>query len=684
MGIVSRSPILRLVDFYISTGRLPADVMTQEERDVVADLDERGMLEDPHAFANYLAPAVALERPDEIYDDVPPDKWLLDPYYVGPNIAGVGGPENSTVWPVLRDSFNCVFAPSNGVPISEVICTGSIGWGKSFFVGGLCMPRQLFELSRLRNPQAVLGITPGTPIVLVNLSVTGKQAKNSIFEYVKGVVDSAPYFRERFPRDKGTDSELRFPNNIVYWPGNSKETSAIGANVISGAIDEANFLVSAAKSAHEKAMGETDHALVLYRALKRRIRSRFLMSKGFRGRLFLCSSKTYEGSFLDQHVEKAKDEPGVLVFDYAQWAVRPPEQFNGKTFRVLIGSVGSRSSILDDEEEPAPGARIIEVPEEYRTDFDLDLEGAIRDVAGVSTTTLTPFLDPVSVLRQQAAEPPHPQDASRPLLAVPLGRPFKDTPVRDYVQSNYIVDLLDPSALVEQKIVKRIVRKPDGTKTTVDEGVWRPLRSPEEGRYVGLDLAIRGDAAGFAMGYVAGEKLVKHRSPSGTFVEERLPVIVFELLGAFIAPVGGEIMTSDIRALIYRLREMGFYISEITTDTYQSADTRQILTNEGFTVSEVSVDRDLDAYESLRSALTEGRLWYYPHAVALRELSRVQRVITPTKRAKIDHPARDPKNPRGGHGSKDVADAMAQVVLRISQGHVSDAALPKPGRGVVE
>jgi hypothetical protein len=672
----SRSSVLRLIDFYVAAGRLPADCLSAEERLHLEDLDARGMIDQPHALANFLAPAVRVEAPDEVVPDVSPLAWIRDPYYVGPNVAG-------SVWPKLEESFLRVFAPADGVPVSEVVCTGSIGWGKSMFVG-LCMARQLFDLSRLRLPHKVLGTTPGTPIVLINLSVTGKQAKNSIFQYVKNVVDHSPYFRERFPRDDTLDAELRFPNQVVYQPGNSRETSAIGQNVISGAIDEANFLVSAAKAAHEKAMGDEDHALVLYRALVRRIRSRFLMSRGFRGRVFLCSSKTYEGSFLDSHIEKSKDVPGVVVFDYSQWEVRPSEMFSGEKFRVLVGAVGSRSRILDENETVAAGAKVIDVPVEYRSDFDLDLEGAIRDVAGVSTTTLQPFLDPVSVLRQMNPNPPDPIDPSRPLLSTPLVCPFQSTDLPDYVPSDLAGELFLPHTLAYEHVEK--VRDAHARNGYREEKTWRPIRSPEEGRYVAIDLAITNDAAGFAVGYVAGEKLVKHRAKDDPtqFIEERLPIVVFELLGAFVAPAGGEIEAAHLRGLIYRLRDLGFYISQVSTDSFQSADTRQILTNEGLNVVETSVDTQIDPYEALRSAFSEGRVWYYPHAVALRELSRVQRVITKTKRAKIDHPARDPKNPRGQRGSKDVADAMAQVLHAITQVYISAANLPSPSRGIVE
>lgn len=648
------SRILQLHSFLLDLGALREPIIRPEDERQVADLEAAGAFTDLDRWFDFTE-APAITTADWLREPVSVREFLTDPYYAGP-AAGA-------LFPILADAFVEVFEQN----IHEVILAGSIGWGKTYFMAW-GMFRQLYELSCLVDPQPFLGIAPGTPIVMVNLSVTGTQAKNACFNYVRTLVDGSPYFQEHFPRNPKLDSALHFSHNVIYQPGSSSEFSAIGTNLIAGAVDEASFLVSAKKMAHEKLQAQdVDHARVLYRALARRIESRFKFSRGWKGRLFLASSRVYEGDFIDQQVIAKRDRPGVRILDFSHWQVRgfgPDREtrdpktgdviYSGRTFEVAIGGTGDTSRILGPGDVTTGDTEVLRVPVEYRDSFETDLEGSIRDIAGRSTLAINPWVPNRRAILQQAV---------REFDGHPLIHPFPDDGVRGLIVQPGLEASLNLGALSTEYVTlegRGSQRKRIAT--------LRPRRSPDQPRYVHVDLAATNDAAGLAMAYVAGFRKARIRPDRSIEVETReVPIIVFELLVSLTAPIGGEIEFSNIREVIYRLRdEGGFFIASVTFDQWQSRDSRQILAAKGFTVDEVSVDRDVGPYTVLRNGITEGWIQYYEHATVLRELRKLQRV-TVGKRIKVDHPEFDPENPRGGKGSKDVTDAMAAVVATIME-----------------
>jgi hypothetical protein len=187
---------------------------------------------------------------------------------------------------------------------------------------------------------------------------------------------------------------------------------------------------------------------------------------------------------------------------------------------------------------------------------------------------------------------------------------------------------------VEQAIVK------SGTHPIVEAGRFAPWFIPGRSRraehFVHVDLALRHDAAGFAMAHAEGD------------------VVLLDLMLQIKAPEGGEIKFSEVRDLIYALHGNGFYLSKITYDGWQSIDSLQILRDKGFYCEVLSVDRDLTAYETLKEKIYSGKCKFYRYEPFLKELRRLELVAG----KRVDHV---PK------GSKDVTDAVAGAVLSAVQ-----------------
>lgn len=649
------SRLLALQDFLLDTGVLEDPVFGEDDEKEIAELERLGVLERSDEWIeSILKPR---ERPvlDWVREPVGVREFLNDPYYLG-EAAG-------SLFKRLETDFVDVFEDN----AHEVILAGSIGWGKTYFMA-LGMVRQLYEISCLADPQRYFGIAPKTPVVMINLSVTGAQAKNACFAYVKTVVDGSPYFQEHFQRDTNLDASLIFPGHVRYSPGSSSEFSAIGTNVIAGAVDEANFLVSAKKMAHEKAQNQdVDHARVLYRALARRIESRFKFSKGWKGRLFLASSRVYDGDFIDQQVRSKAGRPGVKVLDYSHWDVREfrkgqptvnektgDTMYSGDVFRVVIGGTGESSRILTPDEILDSEANVIEVPVEYRETFETDIEGAIRDVAGKATFALNPWIPDRKAISERIVDS---------VGGAPLVHPFPDDTLRGLTADSRVAEHLNLGVLCARHVVR------EGYGSGLTESVlYKPLRAPDRPRYAHIDLAINRDAAGLAVGYVSGYTQARIKNPGDveTVVRE-VPIITFEILARFVAPKGYEIEFEGMRDILYKLRDGGgFSFASVTFDQFQSRDSQQILKARGFAAEEISVDRDLAPYSVLRNGILGGWIQYYRHETALRELRKLQRALTPGKRVKVDHPKFDGESP-DGRGSKDVTDAMAAVVSKIME-----------------
>ena len=187
----------------------------------------------------------------------------------------------------------------------------------------------------------------------------------------------------------------------------------------------------------------------------------------------------------------------------------------------------------------------------------------------------------------------------------------------------------------------------------VDRAVDRERRSPmdrdgrlsewfqpagKQPRYIHVDLGLTRDACGMAMA----------TCEAGADCETG-PRVVVELAHRLQAPSGGESDPSRPREIILALVRRGFNIAQVSYDGWQSADSKQILARQGIRTATVSVDRTMEAYETVKELLMDGRLALPPSDILETELRGLEIVGG----RKVDHPA---------GGSKDVADAVAGAV----------------------
>jgi len=176
------------------------------------------------------------------------------------------------------------------------------------------------------------------------------------------------------------------------------------------------------------------------------------------------------------------------------------------------------------------------------------------------------------------------------------------------------------------------------------------LKGDNEPRFIHIDLGLKKDACGFAMGKLNGFDIIEG---------ERRPKVYIDLVLQIKAQPNEEIIFSEIRQLIYSLQDRGFRIAKVSYDGWQSADSLQILRNRGIDAEILSVDRDTKAYDTFKEMLHTKRFDCYFYEPLHREYKRLELV----KGKKVDHPP---------GGSKDVCDAVAGVCYWIAQFPVSE------------
>lgn len=510
------------------------------------------------------------------------------------------------LYPAIMDATKVL---NNGY-YSEAVLTGAIGAGKTT-IALYTTAYQLYLLSCMRSPHAYFGLDASSEILFIFQSINAGLAKQVDYERFKSMIETSPYFTNNYNFDKNILSKLKFNNRIEVTPITGQETGAIGQNVIGGVIDELNFMAVIKDSTQSRDGGTYDQAVALYNSVSRRRKSRFMVRGSLPGVLCLVSSKRYPNQFTDVKIKEANKEleetgsTSIFVYDKATWEVMPADKFSGKWFDVYIGDDTKKPRVIyeDDIITADMEGKVLQVPVEYRKEFETDIMNALRDIAGVSTLATHPYMvntDAVSACFHKDQES---------------------------LLSRTEVDFV---ATQLEIYPERIINKSDY-------------------RWVHIDLGVTGDAAGFVMGHVTGFKDVLRGD-----IKETLPLVHIDCSLAIQPPKGGEIMFHKIRALIYKLSEIGVPIKWVSFDSFQSVDSIQLLKTQGYMCGRISMDRTTEPYDILKQALYDGRVELPEHKRLQVELASLER---DAKKDKIDHPP---------NGSKDTADSLAGVVSGLT------------------
>jgi len=507
--------------------------------------------------------------------------------------------KRNVLWPLVMVEGEDI----NSGKYVETVLTGGIGVAKST-LALYTQAYQVYTLACLADPHQLFDLDPSSEILIVFQSINKHLATDVDYKRFRDMCEGSPFFMERYPFNTDLSSQMLFPRRVIVKPVAGQDTAAIGQNVIGGILDEVNFMAVVEKSKQSKDGSVYDQAKQNYNSIARRRESRFMQLGALPGMLCLVSSRNYPGQLTDQKEAEARTNPRIRIYDKRLWEIRP-QKFGPDRFKVFIGDTTRQPRILQDGDVvPAVDDHLVmEVPTEYLKSFEQDLLMSLRDIAGVATQALHPFI-------------PNQVAVSKCFGAVKSI--FSDT----------WCDFRDHRVLT---FPKRII-------------------APDEPRYAHIDLSTSRDSTGVAIGWV--ERFV---DISRADMVETLPVIRYDAILEVRPPRGGEILIENIRGMLYKLRDdMGLNIKWVSFDQFQSTDSMQVMHQMGFQVGRVSMDTTTDPYHCLKQALYDGRVVAPKHDKALHELITLELDV---KKNRIDHPP---------NSSKDVSDAIAGVAWGLT------------------
>lgn len=357
-----------------------------------------------------------------------------------------------------------------------------------------------------------------------------------------------------------------------------------------------------------------------------RMQSRFMKGEKNPTLLVIASSKRTEQSFMETFIEgkKKRESKTTLVIDEPQWVIRTDKDSPNK-FKVAVGSKFLSSEVLPlnitEQELNAVrnrGYQIIDVPMGYYESFIEDIDVALTDIAGISTTSSNRY---ISGPRIQAIETTRYTNAfTKEIIEVGNG-PEDKTQYFDFFD---------------------ITRIPEDVR-------HKPL-------YVHLDMSVSGDKSGIGGVFIKGKMPPKEGQPQS---KDLVYTIGFNV--SVKAPRGYQISFEKNRQFIRWLRQQGFNVKGVSCDTYQSYDLLQTLSAEKFNTSIISVDRVENnvckPYQYFRNTMYEERMECYISTLLKEEWIGLER---DNNSGKIDHsPA--------GINSKDSSDAICGAMYNASQ-----------------
>lgn len=616
---LKRSRLIRHVD----PGNAKPDAELSEDELIASKfqevIDQAQAIEDPALRDLWMDAVETFVSTGDVKSLVDITKWRRPVCSVEEFLFGEAylGQKKGDLFPSVVDAMHDLDTDE----FDEAVLMGSLGCGKTT-LANLNTIRDIYKVSCMRNPHATYGIQTGTQIGFTIQSVRLGTAKKVVFDELGRYIRNSPYFKTKFPYDPYVTTELKFKQfNMKVMPISSSTTGVISMNVLGGQLDEMNFQQKILKSKNQNAdeSGGFDQAKIMFNTLANRRKSRFVKRGNLPGILFVISSTRFPDDFTEQRASlstmRGGTDPKIYVYHHSRWSANP-SQFSTETFTVQVGSSTFPSRVLKDGETPDPDCRTVEVPVDFKEDFDRDTDGNLRDLAGLSTLSTHPFI----------------------------------------TQRQYIRKAMDSAAEYGYRPIfgREEIDLTKGIPSPIAGNLRTDIRAD---RHAHIDLGLSKDAAGVAIGHIAGHRVTRVKIGDKWDIQI-LPVVAYDMILRVVQPRGGEIQLGDIRRLLISLRDKhDLPIKWVTFDGFQSADSRQILRTKGFISDYLSVEK-LEPYNNLKSALYTERLLMPQHSFVAKELAGLEEVATNSGKTKIDHRPNE---------SKDVADAVCGVANFLLQ-----------------
>ena len=566
------------------------NTLTEQERDVVFQiLDEYSKKGTSGQLQSLLY---------EDYEEIPVDidTFLDNPEYLGQGLVNEEG--KKTVFPYWRETLRKIFPDNLTLNYNTVALTGSIGIGKSF-IAVICILYLLYRMLCLKDPYLHYGLQPIDKITFGFMNITLDASKGVAWDKCQQLLQVSPWFMKHGTVSGTVNVEWKPPKGIELIAG-SLPRHIIGRAVFAIFMDEVSFQPNSDVEEQKRKAKE------LVSTAAARMQSRFMKGEYNPTLLLLASSKRTEQSYMETFIENKRktDSKTTLVIDEPQWVIRTDKDSPNK-FKVALGNKFLDSEVLplnytekDVNDYINRGFQIIDVPMGYYENFIDDIDIALTDIAGISTSNVTRYI------------------SGNRLTAV------KMLTIQNLMTKDIITVGNAPDDKVQYWEYMDMSRLDSKLKS-------RPM-------YIHLDMSISGDKTGIAGVWILGKKPHQEGIPDSNELYYRL---AFSF--AVKAPKGYQVSFEKNKQFIYWLREQGFNIKGVSTDTFQNAAFAQSISAAHFNYSIISVDR-VDSnhicvpYQTLKNVIYEERIQMYDSKHLTEELLGLER----NNNGRIDHSER--------------------------------------------
>jgi len=550
------------------------------------------------------------------YKEIPVDieTFITDDRYLGKAWKDIRG--NILLYPFWLEQLKKIFPNNLDTDYRALLESGARGIGKSQVGCGAIGAYQMYRVMCLKNPQDFYHLQQTEKIVFAFMNITKEASKKIAIDKFQKTIQMSDWFMSKGEMTQFENNPFWIPPKPIEIIIGSQSSDIVGMPVYFAFFDEINFI------RNQDIDKQKEKALDMINTAIGGMKTRFIHDGKNPTLLVVASSKRSEQSFMETYIRdlSAIDGQNVYVVDKPVWEVKPQGTYSKETFKVGLGNKFLANTIIPDDADieayREKGYKVIDVPIDFRTEFLNDIDRGLCDFAGISTTSSSKYMSGEVVYD---------------CIDVNCHNPFPDVleignakdDIRQYKQ------FFDMS-----KIPQNMLRQP---------------------LFIHLDMSISGDCTGIAGVWIAGKK------PS-TDASQQSKDLMFRLAfsTSIKAPKGRQISFEKNRNFIRWLRDVGFNIKEITSDTFQSYDLQQQLVAEGFKCSILSVDRvDTDhvckPYQYLKNTVYEKRIVMYKSDRLYDEFVDVERNINT---GKVDHTP---------NGHKDALDAVCGATFTASK-----------------
>lgn len=549
------------------------------------------------------------------YSEVPVDivTFIKDDKYMGNAWHTKDG--KCKLYPFWEEKLKEIFPDAFTTRYNNLIESGARGLGKSE-VAVVIGQYLMYRIMCLKDPHAYFDLKPTEKICFAFMNITKILAEDIANSKFQQSIKLSPWFLEHGTLT-GRNKDFWVPPDYIQIIIGSQASHVIGLPIYYAFMDEVSFIRNQDVDKQKAiAINMVDTAIG-------GMKTRFIKNGKNPTLMILASSKRSEKSFLEQHMKKKlEDEDSMkstLIVDEAVWDVKPVGTYSSETFNVAVGNKFLNSEIVYDNDLSTwinKGYKIIKVPIDFKTDFKDDIDRALQDFAGISSTDLSKYISGTRLL--QCKTDTYENLFTKEIIEVGNA---KD----DITQYWNFVDL--------NRIPPNMKSKP---------------------MFIHLDMSKTGDKTGIGGIWIMGKKPSVTNSRGDLYYQ-----VAFHV--AIQAPKGYEVSFAKNREFIYWLKSQGFNIKGVSSDTYQNAAIAQDLVAQGYnyqiiSVDRVNADRVCEPYAYFKNTIYEQRLVLYKDCDWLtEEITSLERNIN---NGKVDHPE---------NGHKDVSDSLCGAIWNASQ-----------------